>query len=97
MINRQMKKAEILYPSKEVDDFGYSEEYTTLKNIDIAIMLYNQTNTNDVRFKDVEYIGLSECKDLDDSMIIRQDNKQYKIMLVNITKRLGQYFLKVVN
>lgn len=97
MINRQMKKAEILYPSKEVDDFGYSEEYTTLKNIDIAIMLYNQTNINDVRFKDVEYIGLSECKDLDDSMIIRQDNKQYKIMLVNITKRLGQYFLKVVN
>ena len=97
MFNRQKIKVNVMAASDKRDSYGYkSEEYTVIKTIEAAVMLYSQSNTEDIRYKDATHICLTYDKTLTDKMRLETENAVYDVMLVNNEGRLSQIYLKEV-
>ena len=65
------------------------------KPITLTFGLYNHKQTDDVRYQDVEYTGLTPY-DVSDNQIIVIDNTKYKVLFVNPFGRMSQVFLKKI-
>lgn len=97
MFNRQKTKVSVMSNSDKRDNYGYkSEEYSDIKTIEAAVMIYSQSNTDDIRYKDATHICLTYDKTLTDKMRLKTENAVYDIMLVNNEGRLSQIYLKEV-
>ena len=95
MINRQKTNVNVYKKTEEKDEYGYkSDDLKYIKTIDMALMLYTQNNTDDIRYKEATHIALTSDKTLDESMWIVCKEKKYKILLVNNFGRLAHLILK---
>ena len=96
MLNRQMKRVTVQERSDERDEYGYQQDYTDSFDINAAIMLYSQQNTNDVRYKDATHVAITHYMGLNDSMRLKCGDKTYKVILSNNEGRMAQIMLKEV-
>lgn len=99
MINRQMEEY-LLYVNQPIQDkYGkLKDNYVFLDNIQVTINFISMNKrSEDIRFKDCDYTGLTYYKGLDLSKDYKLVGKvSYKIVSINEVTRLSQYLLKVV-
>lgn len=98
MINRQMSVVELLQCAEGYDEYGTksANEYSRLRDIKAAVVLYEQKNTNDARFKEATHIAYTRDKEISDDMRIKADNALYDVMLVNPYGRMTVVYLREV-
>ena len=99
MINRQMEEYSLYINQPIQDKYGkLKDNYVFLDNIQVAINFISMNKrTEDIRFKDCDYIGLTLYKGLDLCKDYKLVGKvSYKIVSINEVTRLSQYLLKVV-
>jgi hypothetical protein len=92
VINREMRQAQ-MYSLGVMDEYG--QEEIDLENavpIQLTFGLYNHHDTEDVRYQDVEYTGLTHSV-VSDKNIIQIGETKYKVKFVNPFGRLNQVFL----
>jgi hypothetical protein len=94
MINRELVNATVVTYGG-IDSYGQMlAEPVESKTIEMTFGVFNHTPTTDVRYQNVEYYGLTKDKDINDTMGIIIDGKEYKVIYVNPCGRLTQVFLK---
>lgn len=92
VINRNMRQAEMLSLG-EMDEYGQevidTENSTT---VNLTFGLFNHHETEDMRYQDVEYCGLT-YDNITDNNILFLDDKRYKVKFVNPYGRIKEVFL----
>ena len=93
MINRELVDA-------TVETYGGYDEYgqqlaekTAERNITVAIGYYTHSATDDIRYQDVKYYGLTKDRNITDKDYIIVGENKYKVMFVNPTTRWTQLYL----
>lgn len=87
-----MRQAEML-SFGEVDEYG--QEVIDTENaitVNLTFGLFNHQETEDVRYQDVEYCGLT-YDNITDNNILLLDDKKYKVKFVNPYGRMKEVFL----
>lgn len=91
MIIREMREVELLTYSN-YDSYG-QRGYETQSSIPMVVKVYRQNNVTDVRYANVEMIGLT-LSAVDDSNLIRIDGILYDVMYVIPSGRYTQVLMK---
>lgn len=93
VINRSEVKATLKTMGGQ-DEYGQDlVDALEEKPITLTFGLYNHKQTDDVRYEDVEYTGLT-AYDVSDNQIIAIGDKEYKVLFVNPFGRMNQVFLR---
>lgn len=92
-LNRSMRPAEIYKLIGDYDEYGTKTDSEAAGMCRIFITLYNQSNTQDARYKDVTHVGYTD-RMLTDSMSVVQDGRTYKVLLSNPYARRCVVFLR---
>ena len=97
MINNEMISVVVKEYVTGTDSYGQTRQGTAAeRNVDMMLKLYNHSNTSDVRYADVEMIGLTSDKTITDKNVIIAAAQTYSVLFVNNAGRLAQVFLKEV-
>ena len=97
MINNEMVSVVVKEFVTGTDSYGQTRQGTAAeRNVDMMLKLYNHSNTSDVRYVDVEMIGLTSDKSITDKNVIVAAAHTYNVLFVNNAGRLAQVFLKEV-
>lgn len=97
MINNEMVSVVVKEFVTGTDSYGQTRQGTAAeRNVDMMLKLYNHYNTSDVRYVDVEMIGLTSDKTITDKNVIIAAAQTYSVLFVNNAGRLAQVFLKEV-
>lgn len=95
MINNEMKQVQLLSYGSTTDDYGQLRQSTpTSIYIEMMFKIYKQTNTGDMRFVDVEVIGLTKHTAITTSNEIQDGNDIYQVLYVIPSKRYTQVLLR---
>lgn len=94
-LNRTMRPAKIYKLTGKYDEYGTKAVSEAVGTCRIFITLYNQSNTQDARYKDVTHVGYTD-RELTDSMSVVQDGRTYKVLLSNPYARRCVVFLREV-
>jgi len=92
VINRDYKVAQV-YAATELDEYGQETLAPLSKSITLTFGLYNHYQTEDPRYTNIDYTGLTN-DEVDDSMTLELDNHKYKVEFVNPFGRRKQVFLR---
>lgn len=95
MINSRMSPHE--YFLLGVDN-GYGQITMTPEKqgeITIGITMLTKTVTDDLRYSDAQYLGLTYDKNINDTYIIKYGDELLKVKYIIPTERLTQVFLSV--
>lgn len=95
MINSQMKDYSFSLILTSTDEYGQEiiKESDMGKTVRMAINLNSQSITDDIRYKDADYMGLTLDK-VDDTYIIHYGKEKLKVINTNPFGRLNQVFMK---
>lgn len=79
------------------DDYGQPVLSDIKGTVKMAINLNSQTVTDNIKYTDTVYIGLTHDKDIDDTYVIQYGKEKLKVLYVNAFGRykqvhLGEYF-----
>ncbi len=95
MINREMRKAQVLTYDTGLDEYGQPNKGApTERPIELTFKLFNHRKVEDIRFNDVTHIALTFDRSITDASKIRIDGNDYSIEFVNADARLVQLYLK---
>jgi len=95
VINRSEQPA-LLYTMGGQDEYGQDlVEPIAQKKITLTFGLYNHKQTDDIRYEDVEYTGLTPY-DVADDQVIELNGFKYKVLFVNPFGRMKQVFLRKI-
>lgn len=95
MINSRMTEYE--YYLLGVDN-GYGQLTMTPDvqgKVKLSISTLTKTITDDIRYSDASYIGLTQDKSIKDTYVIKYGDELLKVQYVNPDGRYTQVFLKV--
>lgn len=94
MINRVLKQAQVLnkYSKDEYGQRHSSEAFSHI--IDITFGLFDNTISNDIRYANCKYVGLTKDTSLTDNDYLIIDGQEYKIEFINPFGRWVQVFMK---
>lgn len=95
MINSRMTEYE--YYLLDVDN-GYGQLTTSPDvqgTVKLSITNLTKTITDDIRYSDASYIGLTHDKSIKDTYVIKYGDELLKVQYVNPDGRYTQVFLKV--
>jgi hypothetical protein len=95
MINAEMRTYNY-YLFQERNEYG-QETLTEQPQgaITMAIFLLNQSVTDNIKYKDASYIGLTMAA-IDDSFVIEYGEKKLKVLTVTLQGRYKQCFLSEI-
>lgn len=96
MINLQMRLYPYSFVSTSMDEYGQEKTEVPAAltdKIKMAINLNSQSVTDDIRFKEADYVGLTN-NSVDDTYIIHYGKEKLKVIYVNPFGRLKQVFMK---
>ena len=97
MINNEMVSVVVKEFVTGTDSYGQTRQGAAAeRNVDMMLKLYNHSNTSDVRYVNVEMIGLTSDKTITDKNVIVAAAHTYSVLFVNNAGRLAQIFLKEV-
>lgn len=95
MINRAMRNYEY-FTYGENDEYGQAQlSETSAGAIKMAISIISQSVSDSIKYKDAEYIGLTLAK-VDDTYVIKKDEKMLKVLYVNPDGRYTQVFMSEI-
>lgn len=93
VINRAQVQATLITMGGQ-DEYGQDlMNELDRKPITLTFGLYNHKQTDDIRYEDVEYTGLT-IYDVFDDQIIQIGEDRYKVLFANPFGRMRQVFLK---
>lgn len=96
MINREMKPVYLVSFASGTDKYGQKRNNGEKKDvIEMAVKIYSQTNVSDIRYNDIELIGLTKTA-VKDSQQIEIDSVRYQISYVIPSGRYTQVLMKKV-
>lgn len=96
MINREMKSVYLVSFTSGTDKYGQKRNNGETKDvIEMAVKIYSQTNVSDIRYNDIELIGLTNTA-VKDSQQIEIDSVRYQISYVIPSGRYTQVLMKKV-
>lgn len=96
MINREMKPVLLISFTSGTDKYGQKRNNgNTEEKIEMAVKVYSQTNVSDIRYNDVELIGLTKTA-VKDSQQIKIDDIVYQVLYVIPSGRYNQVLMKKV-
>ncbi len=96
MINREMKTVYLVSFTSGTDKYGQKRNNGEKKDvIEMAVKIYSQTNVSDIRYNDIELIGLTKTA-VKDSQQIEIDSVRYQISYVIPSGRYTQVLMKKV-
>lgn len=96
MINREMKPVYLVSFTSGIDKYGQKRNNGETKDvIEMAVKIYSQTNVSDIRYNDIELIGLTKTA-VNDSQQIEIDSVRYQISYVIPSGRYTQVLMKKV-
>lgn len=95
MINRELQNVEVITYDNTIDDYGQlrQNEYTT-RTIPMVCKIYSQVNTNDMRYVDVEMIGITKDKEISNENEIKLGNTYYQVLYVIPSSRYYQVLMR---
>lgn len=95
MINRELQNVDVITYDNTLDDYGQlrQSEYTT-RTIPMVCKIYSQTNTNDMRYVDVEMIGITKDKDITNENEIKIGDTNYQVLYVIPSSRYYQVLMR---
>jgi hypothetical protein len=77
-------------------DNGYGQPQlsgTPQGSIKMAINISSQSTTDNIKYKDATYIGLTHDAKVDDTYVIEYEGQKLKVLYVNPKGRLKQVFM----
>lgn len=96
MINREMKSVYLVSFTSGTDKYGQKRNNGETKDvIEMAVKIYSQTNVSDIRYNDIELIGLTKTA-VKDSQQIEIDSVRYQISYVIPSGQYTQVLMKKV-
>ena len=94
MINRELKDATVVTYGG-VDEYGQMMTTPTAsRTISMTFGMYQHTPTQDIRFQDVKYVGLTSDREISDKDSVIIEGKEYKVSFVNPFGRMTQVFMQ---
>ncbi len=97
MIKRDMVQADVYVQVTVLNEYNEKpKDFVFTKKIKMAIYPSKKEKTNDVRYIDEEYIGLSIDRTLDSTMRLQIKDSKYDVVKSNLSGRLAKYTLKKV-
>ena len=94
MINREMRQATVVTYGG-IDEYGQMMTTPTAsRTISMTFGMYQHTPTQDIRFQDVKYVGLTSDREISDKDTVIIDGKEYKVSYVNPFGRMTQVFMQ---
>ena len=93
MLNNEIKEATVVRYDG-YDEYGQElAEPTSERKVMVAIGYYTHSATDDIRYQDVKYYGLTKDRNITDKDYILVGESKYKVMFVNPTTRWTQLYL----
>lgn len=94
-INRDWKKVYILSYIDEIDEYGQLRQNEPTKTeIEMFYRLYNQSNTDNPLYIDVDMIGLTKCSTITNKNEIEIDGSNYSVKYVIPSGRFYQILMQ---
>lgn len=94
MINREMRKANLITYAPGVDEYGQPRKGEQSKrDIELTFRIYSHSPVEDIRFNEVTHTGLTADKTITDTNAIELEGKTYNIKFVNPEGRFAQLFM----
>jgi len=95
MINRESKIVQVVSYTNTLDEYGQSRKTGhTTRNTEMTCKIYMQNNTTDIRYVDVEMIGITKDTAITDANAIVIDNQLYNVLYVIPSNRYTQVLMK---
>ena len=86
-----MRQAQ-MYSIGDLDEYGQETISTDSTTVSLTFGLFNHHDTEDLRYQDVEYCGLT-YDNITDKNILLLDDTNYKVKFVNPYGRMKEVFL----
>lgn len=97
MYIRDKRIVEVLTYTNERDSYGQKRQSVpTPREVEMDIKIFSQVNVSDVRYVDVDVIGLTYDKSITDANQIKFDDRVYDVKYVIPSSRLNQILMKRV-
>lgn len=97
MIQREKKVVQVVSFSTSTDLYGQKRtQQTGTRDVEMVIKIHTQTNTDDVRFVDVDMIGLTLDKNITTTNQIVDGESHFNVLYVVPSGRYSQVFMKRV-
>ena len=81
----------------ELDEYGQPQVSAQPEGaIKMAINILSQTVTDNIKYKDCSYIGLTFDNSVTDNFVIQYGEEKLKVLYVNPAGRYKQVFLKEI-
>ena len=93
MINNEMRTVTIKHFNETLNDYGEKVLSTDSTTAEMMVKQYSQTNVQDPRFVDVEYIGLTKAA-VSINEVVSIDGTDYMVLYVIPSGRYTQVMLK---
>lgn len=93
MINNEMRTVTIKHFMETLNDYGEKVLSTDSTTAEMMVKQYSQTNVQDPRFVDVEYIGLTKAA-ISINEVVSIDGTDYMVLYVIPSGRYTQVMLK---
>lgn len=95
MINNELKKVIILSYDGQIDSYGQKRTDTpTEREVEMYVKIHSQSLTTDVRYVEVEMIGLTKDNTITDANQVKIDGVIYNIEYVIPSSRYNQILMK---
>lgn len=97
MIQREWKTVKVVSFTDGRDEYGQvRKQGSTERNCEMVIKLYTQTNTNDIRFNDIETLGITRDNLITDKNQIIDGSNKYNVLYVIPSGKYTQVLMKKV-
>lgn len=93
MINNEMRTVTIKQFNETLNDYGEKVLSTDSTTAEMMVKQYSQTNVQDPRFVDVQYIGLTKAA-ISINEVVSIDGTDYMVLYVIPSGRYTQVMLK---
>lgn len=93
MINNEMRTVTIKHFMETLNDYGEKVLSTDSTTAEMMVKQYSQTNVQDPRFVDVQYIGLTKAA-ISINEVVSIDGTDYMVLYVIPSGRYTQVMLK---
>ena len=95
MINRQMVPVQVVTYTTELNPYGERRtQISSTRNSTMMIKIASQVLTNDIRYNDIELIGLTKDNSINSGNEIIYNNIHYNVLYVIPSERYYQILMK---
>lgn len=97
MINREFRLVSVVSFTPGLDEYGQQRKNGRSERIiDMVVKIYTQNSVSDIRYAEVNLLGLTKDRSINDTNQIIIDGSSYNVLYVIPSGKLTQVFMKKV-